>query len=239
LSKGRPKELLRGRRKTDDSIRKQKESYQLFKINNPESYEKRMIEQGVRMKKLHKDGVFKENGMKGKKQSDDAKIKIGQKNKESWENSKKDGGNYKKRIQNLRAAQKIKWQNPELRKKLSIYNSKAYKKYDMLPLDFYNERLKILLYLGFLPTSIVKYKLLDMSKNYIKELIYKFGSEEDKIQFEANKKHMAGANKNYINFLEYQYARFFKDAIEKLPDYNSYDLEKDYQKFIVKKLKKL
>lgn len=215
--KGIPKLASRGRKRSKESLQKWKDNYNANKKRNPEKYQILYDATGERTKALHEQGFFKDkNGMKGKHHTESAKKAIGEIHKKVWADAKNDPILYKKKIDDLSAAQKKKWKDDEFRSRSHVFNSKAYQKYGMSPQEFYDKNLKPLLYLGFLPTSIVRYNLLDMSVNYIKKLIYKFGNENDKKQFEINKFNAAGANKAYRKYLEQQYNKYFKEKLENL-----------------------
>lgn len=213
--KGKPKFALRGRKHSPEMIRKQQEGHKRFKNENPEEYKKLIENNRQRARKMHEDGIWNSKGENnpifGKPRSTKTKQLIAEKAKIRWEKIKSDPALHEDYINTHRAASNKMWENQELRDRFKILKTKAFYKYNMQPQDFYDQKLKPLLYLGFLPTSIVKYKLLDMCAGSIKRLIYTFGNEEDKEQFEINKKKAAGANHAYKQFLEDQYNTHFKD----------------------------
>jgi len=120
------------------------------------------------------------------------------------------------------------WQNPELKARAKTYNSKAMQQYGLTPQAFYDQKLKPLLYLGFLPKSIVRYKLLNMSAGSIGRLIRNFCTETDKQQYAENKKMAVGSNHSYIAFLEVQYKTHFA---AKLPDFSTLRNSKVLKKY--------
>ncbi len=212
IRKGKPNLKLRGQKKTDESIRKAKETRIKSKLENPEKFEKIAKDGRERMIKMHKMGVFEgKNGMLGKEHTDETKKIIGDGAVQRWEELAKDPTTYKETIEKMSTAQKERWKDPFLKERSSIFNSKASYKHGITPQEYYDQKLKPLLYLGFLPTSIVRYNLVDMCACSIKRLIWEFGDEKDKEQFELNKRKSAGANKSYIKFLEDQYNKHFKN----------------------------
>lgn len=212
---GKLKLYMLGRKQSKESIQKAKDTKNRLKLENPEKYRLQRQKQSELFKQMYREGKFVLNGMKGKHHSDEFKKEMSERQIKIWKEKKSDPEAYAKIRQEICKQRQEYWKdNDEARKRHKIYNSKAYKKYDMMPQDFYNSKLKPLLYLGFLPTSIVRYGLLDMCAGSIKRLVYEFGDEQDKQQFEENKRKMAGANKSYIKFLEEQYIKHFKPKTE-------------------------
>lgn len=212
-SKGIPKEHLRGKKRPKETIQKTSETKRKFKEENPGEYEKQSKLISERMVSLHRGGIIdlrgEKNGMFGKTHSKESLKKMSLKAEERWSEFKENKKEYEAHKQKKSEALKEIWKNPAYKQRASIFNSKAYKEYGMTPQQFYDEKLKPLLYLGFLPTAIVRYKLVDMSKANIKLMIETLGTEEDKLKFEENKKNGAGANKAYIQFQKDQYNKYF------------------------------
>ena len=233
---GKPKLNLRGKCKSKESIQKQKNTTNKNRLENPEKYHKFLKELSERTKELHKQGLFSNNGMLGKHHSDTTKQIISNAQKEYWNKLKQNPDAYKEIIKQFKERNKKSWNNPERRERAKITSTKSYRKHNMLPQDYYNKKLKPLLYMGFLPTSITKYRLLDMGKDSIKRLIYKFGNEDDKKQFDINKLNADGANKTYIQFLEYQYNKYFKDKNSLIPLFTKDNLEIFYKEFVMNKI---
>jgi len=134
-----------------------------------------------------------------------------------WDNLKADPSEFEKYKESRTLINRKTWESQELRDKCKIIRSKAYLQYGMNPKDYYDQKLKPLLYLGFLPTAIIKYKLLDIHAGSVKLWVKRYGSDEDLTQFEENKRKGAGANKAYIQFQEDQYKKYFADKLESLP----------------------
>lgn len=219
--KGVPKLKLRGVKKSPESIKKQKETAKRNKEENPEKYQKTADAKSLKMKVKYEKGELNRSGennsMFGKTHSEESKQKIREKHQIRLSLIDKNSDQYKKTQERKSNSFKKIWQNPEYKERASIFNSIAYKKYQMMPQEFYDKKLKPLLYMGFLPAAIVRYGLVNVSKNYIKKLIVEWGTEEDILQFEKNRKMGAGANKAYIKFQEDQYNKYFAEKLESLP----------------------
>lgn len=213
--KGIPKLKLRGVKKSPESVKKQKETIKKNKEENPEKYQKTIDARSLKMKAKYEKGELsmsgENNGMFGKHHSDNTKNKIREKHKQYWESIDKNSPEHMEYLARVSSTHKERWKNPEFKERASLFNSTAYKKYNLLPQEFYDQKLKPLLYMGFLPAAMVRYKLIDLSKNYIKILIKEWGTNEDLAQFEENRRKGAGANKAYIQFQEDQYNKYFKD----------------------------
>lgn len=220
--KGIPKFKLRGVKKSPESIRKQKNSAKKNRENNPQKYHEMIAAKSLKMKSKYKNGELnmsgENNGMFGKKHSEETKQKIREKHKSRMDLIDKNSDKYKKTKEKKSNSLKRIWQNPEYQERASVFNSIAYKKYQMLPQEFYDKKLKPLLYMGFLPAAMVRYNLIKVSKNYIKKLIIEWGTKEDILQFEENKKKGAGANKAYIKFQENQYLKYLVSKEEKIEE---------------------
>lgn len=229
--KGKLKLSLRGIPKSQESIERMKTTRENNKKQDPDFY-KESIESGAdKRRDLHREGILNVSGEKnpmfGKSQKESTKNLISQKTKNRWDKIKNSPDEYDRITKKYSVSGKKSWENLDRRQKSKIFNSKSYQKYGIIPQELYDKRLKPLLYLGFLPTSIVRYNLIDFSKGSIKRLIYEFGTTEDKDQFELNKKNSAGASKKYIQFLEEQYNKYFKDKNieEVLLELNNYSNE--------------
>jgi uncharacterized protein YdhG (YjbR/CyaY superfamily) len=160
------------------------------------------------------------NGMFGKIQTEETKQKIREKARARAELIKNDPTKRAELSERGRVASTQSWLSDgcgERRKRISLTSSTAYQKYGMSPQEFYDQKIKPLIYLGFLPAAIVRYKLIDMTKGNVKFQIKKFGSNEDMEQFNLNREKGAGANKAYIKFQEDQYKKHFADKIESIP----------------------
>lgn len=223
-TKGVPKLKLRGQKHSAERTKKTIESKKKFWDENPEKYQEYLQNISIRSKKLHALGVIdlngEKNGMFGKTHSAEARKSISEARKRDHEALKSNPEKYQKWIEARAVASKKAWESQELRDKYKIIRSKAYIQYGMNPKDYYEQKLKPLLYLGFLPTAIVKYKLLDIHAASIKLWIKRYGSTEDMQQFELNKKNGAGANKAYIKFQEEQYLKYFASEREKIDGIN-------------------
>lgn len=207
-SKGKSKLYLIGKKRSQETINKQLETLNRNKIDNPEKYQESILRGAKKREDKYKNGILKPAlGMLGKKHNENTKQKISESNRESWKRIKENELEYDKLLEQKSIEGLKRWENPDLKERAKIFNSSAHKKHGINPLDYYNQKLKPLLYLGFLPTSIVKYGLLDMTKGSIKRLIREWGTNEDLLQFEENKKHAVGANKLYKKFLEDQYIK--------------------------------
>lgn len=150
------------------------------------------------------------NPMYGKHHSDETKRLIAENNDKARNHKKINNlDQYQKELKIRSELSKKMHADPEFKERTHIFNSKATQKHNMLPQDYYNEKLKPLIYLGFLPTAITKYKLLDMTKGSIKRLIKSWGTPEDLEQFELNKSRATGSNRSYIQFQYDQYIKYF------------------------------
>lgn len=217
--KNKPNLALKGQKRPKEVFEKRQATIERDKLENPEKYKQKAIATSEMFKQMYRDGILdckgENNGMFGKTHSEEMKREQGQRAKERWKNIKENPKKYKKEIDQMRIARQKFWKNNSKSRELaSLHGTTAYRKYKMDPQEYYDKHLKPLLYFGFLPSAIVRYKLIDMSKGNIKALIWKYGTEADKLQFEANKKKAAGANKAYIKFQEDQYNKYFKDKAD-------------------------
>lgn len=214
ISKGRPSPLI-GIKRNPEIGKKTSETRKKNKLEKPEEYILNCLALGKKQKEMYRLGFRKKlkgenNPMYGKEQSQEARKLISDRAKERWAIIKNDSISHEKAKELARIRSIKMWKdNKDLKERSSIYNSKASQKYGMNPQDFYNDRLKPLLYLGFLPTAMKRYNLIDFSKGSIKRLIKEFGTKEDIDQFNLNKKNGGGANRAYIKFQEEQYNRYF------------------------------
>lgn len=222
--KGIPKLKLRGQKHSKERIEKVLNSKKKFWDENPEKYREYLQNLSARSKEFHASGVIdlkgEKNGMFGKEHSISARKKISEAQKRSHRALKSDPEKYQEWIESRKKIGKKIWENQDLRDRCKIIFSKAYQKHGIHPKEYYEQKLKPLLYLGFLPTAIVKYKLLDIHAGSIKLWIKRYGSTEDMQQFELNKKNGAGANKAYIKFQEEQYLKYFASEREKIDGIN-------------------
>lgn len=198
-----------------EAIENMKQSIAKRKHERPKEYKAAIDKRAASLKKMHEDGLLDlsgdKNGMFGKHHSEESKKLISEISIRNWSEIKSDPEKYEKVIDRCKKAANKTWKSQELRERHKIISSKAYRKYKMEPKEFYKMRIKPLIYMGFLPTSIFRYGLLDFCKNHIKQVIFKEGSEMDKKQFHLNKVNAAGSNKAYIKFLSDQYEAYFKD----------------------------
>ena len=222
--RGIPKLSLRGRSHSPERIQKQRATAQKNKIENPEKYQKSIEIRTLKIKKKYKSGELsmsgENNGMFGKQHTEETKQKIREKVTARAEAIRNDPVKRAERAERGRIASTQSWLSDgceERRKRISMTSSTAYQKYGMPPQEFYDQKIKPLIYLGFLPAAIIRYKLVDMTKGNIKLQIKKFGSAEDMKQFNLNRKNGAGANKAYIKFQEDQYKKHFAEKIESIP----------------------
>jgi len=209
-----PRPWALGRGMTEDAKAKSKETREKFKRENPDEYQAYLDKCSQVMKQRHLDGILKssgeENGMFGKAQKEEARKIIGAKVKAAWERVKSDPDVYAERKRNRSISNQKAWDGNDERKKLtSLKSSTAYRKYGISRQEYYDQKIKPLIYLGFLPTAMVRYGLVDLTKGRIKEVIEEDGTEDDWNQFEKNKTLGAGANKAYIKFQEDQYKKHF------------------------------
>ena len=222
--KGIPKLSLRGRSHSLERIQKQKDTAKRNKIENPEKHQKAAEIRALKMKAKYESGELsvsgENNGMFGKSQTEETKRKIREKALARARLIDSDPIKKAEISERGRMVGKKSWSSDgceKRRDRISLTSSVAYQKYRMTPQEFYDEKLKPLLYMGFLPAAIVRYNLINVSKNYIKKLIVEWGTGEDILQFEKNRKMGAGANKAYIKFQEDQYNKYFADKIESIP----------------------
>lgn len=204
----------RGVKPSKESIEKQKNTFQKNKKENPEKYKECAKKRGEIIRKKYINGELQSkrgvnNNMYGQTHTKESRHKISKAVSQSWKNLQKYPEKYEEKIKEMSRISKEVWSNPKLIERAKITGTTAYRKYKMLPQEFYDKKLKPLLYLGFLPTSMNKYGLLIMSGQTIKRLIYTLGTKEDQEQFEENKRKIAGANKSYIKFLDDQYKKYF------------------------------
>lgn len=209
-----PKPWVFGRIMTEDAKAKSRETREKFKRENPEEYQKYLADKSRAMKERHLNGTLssqgESNAMFGKTQTDETRKLIGAKNKAAWERAKLNPEKYAEITKNRIAAIKKSWEgNEKRRKEVSNQSSKAYRKYGISRQEYYDQKIKPLIYLGFLPTAMVRYGLVDLTKGRITEVIQEDGTEDDWNQFEKNKTLGAGANKAYIKFQEDQYKKHF------------------------------
>lgn len=207
----------KGRKQTKESIEKAIQTKKRIKLNNPEKYQLSIDSRVQSRRKSYKLGLFNmsgsKNGMYGKTHSEESKKNLSEIKKRTWAKLKENPEEYEKKRKEISVTRKKQWENnTKLKERASITGTTAYRKYKMSPQDFYEQKVKPLIYLGFLPTSMVKYKLLDMSIGYISKFIYAWGSQDDIIKFKENKNKMAGSNKSYREFLENQYNKYFKTS---------------------------
>lgn len=192
---------MKGKTHTQETKNKMSESYRRRTqvLYNPKQ---------EKQPKNKKSMSGKNNPMYGKKHSERTLKLISKNIKNAHEKRKLDNPEkYKTEILNRSILSKKMHSDENFKQKSKIFNSKAQKNHNMSPQEYYDLKLKPLLYLGFLPTSIVRYKLLDMCAGSISRLIKNFGTPEDKEQFMLNKLNSKGANKKYKNFLEKQYTQ--------------------------------
>lgn len=208
----KPRVYKRGYKRSPEIIQKWLKTKRDIKINNPKKHYRYISRRTKALKKLRKLGKLsfkgEKNPMYGKSHSDIAKLKMSEKRKAHMLRVKSDPEGIKKLSKNMSDGQLRSWGNPKRKNMSKIFNSKSMQKDGMHPQRYYDEKLKPLLWLGFLPTFIAKYKLLDRHSNYIKPLILKWGTKEDLLKFEKNKKMGAGSNKTYIKFQEQQYVAY-------------------------------
>lgn len=216
--KGKSRPSMVGRKMSQETKDKVAESKRRKKEEYPEMYEASLKKMSESQKKCFQDGrknVSGENNPNfGKHHTEEARKNISKGHKENHRVLRSNPEEYKKWIEAKTIINRKTWESQELRERCKIIRSKAYMQYGMNPKDYYDQKLKPLLYLGFLPTAIVKYKLLDIHAGSVKLWIKRYGSQEDLTQFEENKRKGAGANKAYIQFQEDQYNKYFKDKIE-------------------------
>ncbi len=219
--RGIPKPSLRGRSHSLERIQKQKDTAKRNKIENPEKYQASTRARSEARAASYRRGKFslsgENNPMFGKTQKEETRQKIREKAIARAEAIRNDPIKQAERAEKGRIASTQSWLSDdceERRKRISLTSSTAYKKYGMSQQEFYDQKIKPLIYLGFLPAAIVRYKLVDMTKGNIKLQIKKFGSVEDMEQFNLNRKNGAGANKAYIKFQEDQYKKHFANKIE-------------------------
>jgi len=217
-TKGKPKEHLRGIKRTEEEIAKMIETKRLKKENNPEEYWASFKKGAETRKKMYESGELdmsgENNPMYGKHHTEEAKKKISDNFKNWMEKAKSDPVLWTLETEKRREAQLNSWKNSNRRENSKIFNSKSMQKLGIHPQEYYNQKLKPLLYLGFLPTAIIKFKLLDVCKGSIKRLIYTWGTSEDIAQFEENKRRGAGASKAYIQFQKDQYKKYFENKTD-------------------------
>jgi len=212
--RGLSKPGLRGRVVKEESKIKGRETRKRFQEENPEEYQKYLDKKSRAMKERHLNGTLNSSGesnaMFGKTQKEETRKLIGARNREAWERNRADPEKFAEQSKRRALSGKKSWEgNEERRLQTSIRSSRAYRKYGISQQEYYDQKLKPLLYLGFLPTAIEKFKLIDLSKGHIKAMILRFGSQEDVDQFNKNKKLGAGASKAYIKFQEDQYKKHF------------------------------
>ena len=216
--KGKPRPHTRGRKMSQETKDKVAESRRRKKEERPEEYEASLKRMSEAQKKCYKEGRTVPSGENnpnfGKKHTEESKRRMSQGAQNKWDNLKADPSEFEKYKESRTLINRKTWESQELRDKCKIIRSKAYLQHGMNPKDYYDQKLKPLLYLGFLPTAIIKYKLLDIHAGSVKLWVKRYGSTEDMAQFNENKKKAAGANKAYIQFQEDQYNKYFKDKIE-------------------------
>jgi len=211
--KGKPRPATRGRKNSEESKIKAAETRKKWIKENPEEYREYLDQISKRSREMHAQGIInlsgENNGMFGKNHSTESKERMSETRKQNWEILKSDPEKHAKYVERTTIMNRKTWESQELRDKCKIIRSKAYLQYGVHPQEFYEKRLRPLLQLGFLPTAIVKYQLLDIHAGSIKLWITRYGTEDDMNLFIRNKKNGAGANKAYIKFQEEQYKKHF------------------------------
>lgn len=210
-SKGKPKHWLRGTKRSEETKQKAKESRIQADVNDPERKKRRLENTSKRTKELFASGKLNVSGENnprfGAVLSDETKEKISIKAKDRFKKLKSDSVAWKAYLEKRKKTAKETWKDPERRVKASVYSSKAFQQLGVTAKEYYDQKIKPLLYMGFLPKAISQYIISDRHKQTITSMIKKFGTEEDISQFELNKKRGAGANHKYITFQKEQAER--------------------------------
>jgi len=211
--KGKPRPATRGRKLSEAAKTKAAETRKKWIEENPELYQEYLNQISKRSREMHAQGIInlsgENNGMFGKNHSTESKERMSETRKQNWEIFKADDEKFALYLEERKRINRKTWESQELRDKCKIIRSKAYLQYGIHPQEFYEQKLRPLLQLGFLPTAIVKYQLLDMHAGSIKLWITRYGTGDDMNLFIRNKKNGAGANKAYIKFQEDQYKKHF------------------------------
>lgn len=211
--KGKLRPATRGRKPSEESKVKAAETRKKWIVENPEQYQEYLNRISKRSKEMHAQGIIdlsgENNGMFGKNHSAESRERMSETRKRNWEVFKADDEKFTTYLEERKRTNRKTWESQELRDKCKIIRSKAYLQHGIHPQEFYEQKLRPLLQLGFLPTAIVRYKLLDIHAGSIKLWIKRYGTSEDMKQFNENKRKGAGANKAYIKFQEDQYKKHF------------------------------
>lgn len=211
--KGKPRPASRGKKPSEESKIKAAATRKKRIEENPEKHQEYLNQLSKRSKEMHAQGLInlsgENNGMFGKNHSTESKERMSETRKQNWEIFRADEEKFAPYLEERKRINRKTWESQELRDKCKIIRSKAYLQHGIHPQEFYEQKLRPLLQLGFLPTAIVRYRLLDMHAGSIKLWVTRYGSEEDMNLFNRNKKLGAGASKAYIKFQQDQYKKHF------------------------------
>jgi hypothetical protein len=212
-SKGKEKPHLKGGKMSEESKIKRRET--MLKIKNEDPYKYQEIYKKA-VETNRKNGAFERlrlnPPMLGKKMSQRGRDNIAEAQRNSAKRRKEEDPEAYNAIVKARGESiKRAWDNKELREKASLYNSKIYKMYKLTQEEFYCQKIKPLIMLGFLPSRIAK--ILSLSTGTILLIMNKYISEEEGAKFRET---LLSQRRNY---------KIFKENADKLSEIHKKQIE--------------